>query len=411
MTRLELLYDLVFVFAFLNVTELLADELSVLGLEAGCVVLALLWWCWSGFAALGNLVRADTGVLPLIGIGIMSAVLVLALATPRAFIDQSDDLPGPLVFALTYLTIRALTIATFWCVWNPATRSRRDLWFLAVPATVAGGLVLAGALIPYFTVVGQRTEALVRLGAWLLALVVEYALGFLLPYAGWSLTSAGHWAERHAQIVLVALGESVIALGLGPGQGNDLDLSGPVIGAAVLGIALVGTLWWLHFDSLAMAVEQAVHGTRDRVRVPLIRDVYTYLHLPLIIAIVFTALGLKVLVTTVAGPRQHLHGDEIGVLYGAVTLFLLTEAAIVVRTFRRLRPSWLLAAGTLIALAFAAAQMRALAALGLLTGVCLLLAMIQRVTGRAARDRVRESALREHEAEETELSRWRRHHL
>lgn len=85
MTRLELFYDLVFVFAFLNVSSLTEADFSVQGLVEALLVLSLLWWCWSGFAALGNILRADQGVMPLLGFGVMAAVFVLALSTDTAF--------------------------------------------------------------------------------------------------------------------------------------------------------------------------------------------------------------------------------------------------------------------------------------------------------------------------------------
>ncbi len=261
-TRLELFYDLIFVFAFLNVTGLVARDLAVSEVAAGVVVVALLWWCWTGFVTLGNVVRADHGVLPVLGFGIMAAVFVLAIAIPQAFVDQPDDLPGPLVFATSYLIVRALTTAGFLFVLTRAGHTAVQLAAVTVPPLLAAVLIGLSVAAPRWVSADVVLPA--RLVLWTAALLVEYAVGLVLPYAHWSLPSAGHWAERHGLIVLVALGEVVISLGIGPGRFDLLALTTRVIAASVLGVALVAAMWWLHFDSLAAGVEQILHGVRDR---------------------------------------------------------------------------------------------------------------------------------------------------
>ncbi|MEV0393564.1 low temperature requirement protein A [Polymorphospora rubra] len=410
MTRLELFYDLIFVFAFLNVTGLVSRHLDPFGLLAGVVVLALLWWCWTGFVALGNAVRADHGVLPLIGFATMAAVFVLALAMPQAFVDRPGDLSGPALFAVCYLAVRALTVGSFWYVLSATDQPRRRLWLLTLPAAVAAGLIGLAAFTPLW-LHDSELAARVRLGLWLAALVVEYGAGILLPYTEWSVVSAGHWAERHGLIVLIALGESVLGLGLGPGRFADVILTVPVIIAGVLGMGLISTLWWLHFDTLALAIEQAMHGTRGRVRIPLARDVYSYLHLVIIIAIMFVALGLKLVLEVVAAPGDHRSVGAVTTLYGGVVLFLLAGFAALLRTFQRVRRSTLVATAVIAGLAVVTARIPVLVALGLLVAACLALALVQRLTGVTERNRIRELALHEEEASEAEISRWRRGHL
>ncbi|MEV0732530.1 low temperature requirement protein A [Polymorphospora sp. NPDC050346] len=410
MTRLELFYDLIFVFAFLNVTGLVSRNLDPFGLLAGAVVLALLWWCWTGFVALGNAVRADHGILPLIGFATMAAVFVLALSMPQAFVDRPDDLSGPAVFAACYLAVRALTVGSLWYVFSATDQPRRRLWLLTLPAVVAAGLIGLAAFTPLW-LDDDQLAARVRLGLWLTALAVEYGAGILLPYTQWSVVSAGHFAERHGLIVLIALGESVLGLGIGPGRFAELTLTVPVIIAGVLGIGLISALWWLQFDTLALGIEQALHGTRDRVRIPLARDVYTYLHLAIIIGIMFTALGLKVVLEVVAAPGNHRSSGAVGTLYGGVVLFLLAGVAATLRTFRRVRRSTLVAVALIAGLAVAAVRMPVLVALGLLVAACVALALVQRLTGVTERTRIRELALHEEEASEAEISRWRGGHL
>ncbi len=406
-TRLELFYDLIFVFAFLNVTGLVARDLAVSEVAAGVVVVALLWWCWTGFVALGNVVRADHGVLPVLGFGIMAAVFVLAIAIPQAFVDQPDDLPGPLVFATSYLIVRALTAAGFLFVLTRAGHTAVQLAAVTVPPLLAAVLIGLSVAAPWWVPADAVLEA--RLVLWTAALLVEYAVGLVLPYAHWSLPSAGHWAERHGLIVLVALGEVVISLGIGPGRFDRLALTARVITASVLGIALVAALWWLHFDSLAAGVEQILHGIRDRVRVPLARDVYTYLHLLTILGVVTTALGLKLLQEAVALRHSPLPGQVSTVLHGGVVIYLLSQAAIARRAFRRTSSSTLVTAVLIAALAVPGAHVAPLAALTVLVAVCGALAVFQRMTG--GRRQIKASLRREEHAVEEAASAWREQYL
>ncbi|WP_319458660.1 low temperature requirement protein A [Micromonospora sp. RTP1Z1] len=415
-TRLELFYDLVFVFAFLNVTTLTATYLSVHSLVRCLLVLALLWWCWSGFAALGNLVRTDQGVLPVVGFVTVAAAFLLALTLPEAFTDRPGGLPGPLVFASCYFLVRATQVAVLGWVSRADPELRRRWLLLALPVLVATALLVTAAVVPQRLADGAA-ESLIRLGLWLAAILAEYGVGLVLGGAGWTVVSAGHWAERHALIILVALGETIISLGLGPKFIGGLPLTWAVVVAAVCGIAVAAVLWWAYFDTLALAVEQLLHRTRDRsVRIALARDAYTYLHLPMIAGIIFFALGLKGLLSNVAEPSTPRWGDpltRVGLLslYGGVALYLLSLGALALRTLRTVRWVPLTGLVLIVGLVPVASPLPELAALGLLALVCVLMAAAQAVTGAAARRGVRKVALDEQLAAEAEQSEWRRHHL
>ncbi|MER7459269.1 low temperature requirement protein A [Micromonospora sp. NPDC126480] len=409
-TRVELFFDLIFVFAFLNVAGIVSMDLTPQSALSGVVVLALLWWCWTTFASLGNLVRADHGLLPLFGFGIMAAAFVLAIAIPQAFVNQPDDLAGPVVFAGAYLALRALTLAAFLYALSSAGRSRRQLALIALPAVVAAVLIGLAASATWWVPADHVLD--VRLALWASALLVEYSIGLFLPYARWAVASAGHWAERHALIVLIALGEAVISLGLGPGRFDRLALTGPVIIGSVLGIVLLATLWWLHFDTLMPSIEQAMHGTRGRTRLPLARDVFTYLHFPVIVAIVATALGLKLVLETVAMPEvEPLPWSAAITLYGGVALYLLAGVAVTARTFRRLRPTALVAGVVIGLLTIPATLLTPLVALTVLVLVCGTLVVVQRWTGAAARARIKASVREEETVAEEAVSEWRYQHL
>ncbi|MBM0238337.1 low temperature requirement protein A [Micromonospora sp. ATA32] len=288
-TRLELFYDLVFVFAFLNVTATTSKHLTPTALLKSLLVLALLWFAWTTFAALGNVVRVDQGVMPLVGFAIMIVIFMLAVTLPDAFSDEPKGLPGDLVFATCYFAVRALQVLAFWYAVRGDRQLRRRWWGLAAPVLASAALLLIAALVPQRLFAGTA-EFGARTGLWILAIAVEYTVSAVVRTEGLTLVSAGHWAERYAQIILIALGESIISLGTGPNLTAGLPLTWAIILASALGIALIAALWWVYFDVRAIAAEHMLHGTQGSARVALARDAYTYLHLPMIAGIILFSL-------------------------------------------------------------------------------------------------------------------------
>ncbi|MEU8170994.1 low temperature requirement protein A [Micromonospora sp. NPDC049004] len=415
-TRLELFYDLIFVFAFLNVTTATAADRTVRGLVQCLVVLALLWWCWSGFAVLGNLIRTDQGIVPLVGFVTMAAAFVLALSLPKAFVDRPGGLYGPLVFAAGYFLVRVGETSIFLWLGRRNRDVRRRWRMLALPVVLATSLIVVAALVPQRLFDGAA-EGVFRLALWLTALAVEYGAGLALRGTGWTVLSAGHWAERHGQIVLVALGEAIIALGLAPGGTAALPLTWPVLIAAVLGVAVAASLWWAYFDTLALGMEQALHRTRDPdARAAMARDAYTYLHLPVIIGVILFALGLKGLIHEGAAPHTPswgvpLPGFDLLALYGGVALYLL--ALIVLGRWLLAAPRWPTIGGIVLLLVLVpvAGALPELFALALLALAAALAVGAQTVVDTRRRRRVRQVALEEQLAVEEEQTRWRGQHL
>ncbi|MEV0806703.1 low temperature requirement protein A [Micromonospora sp. NPDC050200] len=418
-TRLELFYDLVFVFAFLNVTGLTVNRPTGVGLFQGLLVLALLWWCWTGFAGLGNMVRADRGVLPVVGFVTVAATFLLVLSMPAAFVDQPGGLNGPLVFAFCYFLVRAAQLAIFGWVARPdPARFRRWLLLAALPV-VATALLVAAGLVPYRLAERPLSTAL-QLGFWTAAVLVEYGAGIALGGSYWVVISAGHWAERHALMILIALGESIIALGLGGKSISALPLTGPVMTAAVFGVGIAAVLWWAYFDTLAFGVEQALHHAREpAARARLARNAYTYLHLPMVVGIIFFALGVKDLLAEAASPATPSWGEPLGgfwitVLYGGVGLYLLSLAGCALLVLRTVH--WpLLAAVVMIALvalvALVAARLPELVAVALLSVLCVAATVAETLSEDGRRRQVRQLALEEQLAVEAAQSDWRRRHL
>ncbi|WP_347405408.1 low temperature requirement protein A [Micromonospora sp. WMMD980] len=413
-TRLELFYDLVFVFAFLSFTTLAATELTPANLYRFLLVLALLWWSWTGFARMGNALRADQGVLPLVGFVTVAATFLLVLSAPGAFQDRPGGLPGPLVFAGSYFVIRVAQLTILGWVERADPVRRRRLLLRALVPTVATALLVVAGTVPTRLPPGPFAVGL-QLALWTLALLVEYVVGLTLARHWWVVVSAGHWAERHALMVLVALGESIIALGLGPKTG--LPLTGPVTIAALLGILIVAALWWAYFDTLAFALEQALHQARDRAaRLRLTRDVYTFLHLPMIVGTILFALGLKDLLAEAAAPENPSWGLPLGgfwvtVFYGGIGLYLLSLAGCWWLALREVHRPLLATVVALAAVAPLVAPIPELIALGVLAVLTVAGVAWETRSENGRRRRVRELAIEEQLAAEAEQSRWRQRHL
>ncbi|WP_406104886.1 low temperature requirement protein A [Micromonospora globbae] len=414
-TRLELFYDLVFVFAFLNVSSLTEADFSVQGLVEALLVLSLLWWCWSGFAALGNILRADQGVMPLLGFGVMAAVFVLALSTDTAFRKNPGSFDGLFVFACAYTLMWVILIAALWST-VPAQRGPRlRSLVLTVPMVLGVALIVVGAIVPQRLFTSDVADN-VRIGCWALALLVEYAVGLLLGRTGWRLRSMGHWAERHALIVLIALGESVLALGVGATNRNGRPISASVVVAAMLGIAVIAALWWLYFDVLASRVEQILHGVRGPERIPAARDVYTYLHLPLVIGVILFALGLERLLGGIINrPEATAHsavgGLDVVILLGGVVLYLLALVAVELRVSGRVDVVLATSGALLVVLIPVAGQFPALIGLAMLAVVTVATAVVQLAAKRGVRRRVRDLIQQEQDALEAAASQWRQRYL
>lgn len=398
-TRLELFYDLVFAFAFLNVTTTSARDLGPLDVVAGFLVLSLLWFAWTSFALLGNVIRTDQGIMPLLGFAIMAVIFVAAMSLPEAFTDQRPGPPGDLLFATCFLLARGLQLAIYWYALRDDPASRREWWKLGLPPLVTTSALLTAALGPQRWFTGNA-ETAARFGLWALAIAFAYTTAAVARPDIRRTISPGHWADRHAQIILVALGESILALGIGPNLQAGLPITWPVIGAAVLGIALVAALWWAYFDVRDVAAEQVLRDTRGRARARLARDAYTYLHLPMIYGIILLSVGLKQVLATIAAPPTGRHDEMLGdaeryALYGGTILYALAVLAFQVRTVRRL--SWfsvvvVLVLGALVPLAD---RLPALAALALLTTAIVAAATLQSLRTRQRRQRLRRLRLRD----------------
>jgi len=376
-TPLELFFDLIFVVALTQCTTLMVDNPSWEGLAQGVVVLALLWWAWTAYAWLTSVVDPEEGVVRLALLAAMAAFLLAALSVPSVFGA------GALEFALAYGTVRLAHVALFLL----ASRDDRSLRHsvaglggLGISTGIGIALLICGALL------GGTWQA----ALWGMALVLDMGQPYVSSAAGWSLVPA-HFAERHGLVIIIALGESIVALGVGA----DVGLSLAVATAAVLGIVLVFELWWTYFDVVAIAnVWRLVRAPAGRERNQLARDVYSILHFPLVAGIVLAAFGLH---EVLAHPEDPLDVVPAFALLGGVAIYLFGHVAVRLRGAHTLNRQRLALALALLVLTPAALEVPALAPLAAAT--VLLAALIAYETrlygegrGRARREYAAEGA-------------------
>lgn len=358
-TPAELFFDLVFVYAITQVTALMASSPSPVRVVGGMTVLALLWWCWCCFSWLGNVVRADSGGLLTVLVTVMAVVFVVSLAVPEVFADATGGLPAPLVFVFSYGAVRVLHLVSYWISSPGDTALHRTLRRTAL-LSVAPPFALL--------LLGCTYQGTPRLLLWLGAVVIDYGGIYVTGSSGWRINAPGHFSERYGLIVIIALGESIVAMGVGMA---GFPLTVAVLGACTAGLLLSAGLWALYFRRFGEPAEHRLAALDGDARTRFGRDVYTYLHLPLVAGVVLVALGMKKVLTQVAdtadyGLAEPLHGTVAWSLTGGVGVFLLGAAAIVLRSSGP-RPTALLVAG--VGCLFAGplvARVPALLALGLL---------------------------------------------
>src|SRR6185436_8244859 len=234
-TPLELFFDLVFAFAFSQVTTLMSDDPTWSGVASALMILAALWWAWVGFAWLTNAVDADEGA----GRGAMvlaiAAMFIAAVVVPDAFGDHG------VLFGIAYLIVR-VTHVTLYAL---AGRGDRDL--LTAVVRIAPSTVAAAGLI----VLAGFTDGWVRTALWLTALAIDYAGPVYAGTTGWRV-HPGHFAERHALILIIALGEAFIAIGVGA-TGTEITTS--IVVTILLGIVVATSMWLAYFDFFAIRAE------------------------------------------------------------------------------------------------------------------------------------------------------------
>ena len=342
-TPLELFFDLVFVFAFTQVTGFLVEHLSWTGIVRGAALFAALWWAWVTYSWLTDAVPAEER-LParLVILTAMVAMLVVGLAVPDAFGDDA------VLFGVAYFVVRLLHVALYAVATSPETR---DAVLRAAPGFLGGPALLA--LAGLFD--GPLESVL-----WVVALAVDYGIVLVRGVKGFRV-NVGHFVERHRLVLIIALGESLVAIGVGA---EGLDLGIGVVLAALLGIVLVITLWWLYFDYVVLAAEQRLARESGHERAILARDSYSYIHLSMVGSIIFIALGIEQTIAHVGEPLETIAAVA---LFGGGALYLLGHNAFRFRDHGTISVSRLVVAVAALVLIPVAVRVPAIVALTTLT--------------------------------------------
>jgi len=366
-TPLELFFDLVFVLAITQCTALMATEADWHGLGQGLLVLGVLWWSWVGYAWLTSVVDPEEGIVRLTMFAAMGALLICALCVPEAFDDSA------LVFACAYGGVRAAQVALLIVAGRDDPPLRHSAIGLAISTAIGAGLLVAASF----------TDGALQGALWALALALDMGGPLVIDASGWRL-SPSHFAERHGLIVIIALGESIVAIGVGA-ERIEVDLG--VALAALLGVATAAALWWLYFDVVALVAERRLtNAAPGLAQNRIARDSYSYLHFVMVAGIVLLALGLKKTLEHVEDPLKIVPAVA---LLGGTGIYLLAHVAFRWRNVHRFSGQRLVAALVLAALVPAALELPALATLALVVAVLTSLIAYERPRFAALRDRLR----------------------
>ena len=363
---LELFFDLVFVFGLTQVTTVLSNNPTWSGLGHALLILVALWWAWAAYAWLTNAVDPSEGLVWGTTMVAMGAMFIAALAVPEAFGRHG------VVFGVAFSIVAVMQLALY------ALSARGDPDLFEAILRVAPSALAGAALILVAGFVHGWAKTLL----WAAALAIGFFGPLFVDLSGWRVHPA-HFAERHGLIVIIAIGESLVAIGIGA---RGTGLGAGVIVAALLGFVVAASFWLAYFDFFTIRAQQLLTDRSGTPRVALARDTYTYLHLPMIAGIVLFAFSLK---TTIA----HV-GDELAIvpalcLCGGPALYLLAYVAVRARISHQVRGGRFVAAIACALLVPVALTVPALVALALVATVWVALHAYELIWWREARAETR----------------------
>lgn len=366
-TPLELFFDLVFVLSFTQVTSSVVHEGSWAGLGEGILILAAVWWAWAAYGWLTNSIDPDENLNRLCMFAAMGGMVIVSLSIPEAFGDRG------VLFGCSYFFVRAMQLVLY----VRSTRREEDAYNLEAILKLAPGLLLGSAMLIVAGLLGGGA----RTSVWILAILIDWSTPLLFGSEEFRL-HPGHFAERYGLIVMIALGESVLATG----AEMNFALNAGEVTAALLGIAAVAALWWAYFDIVAIVAERRLIEAPPGEQAPLARDAYSYLHYPMIAGIVLLAVGLR---ETLAHVSEPLDPVPAVALCGGTALYLAGHIGFRLRTLGTFSPHRALATLALLALIPLALGADSLVALAAVTAVLIVLIAYEAVHFHDARARVR----------------------
>jgi low temperature requirement protein LtrA len=344
----ELLWDLVFVFAVTQVTELLAEDLTWAGFGRSMLVLALVWWAWSAFVWAANAQDTGSPSLRLVLLLAMVLTFVAGLALPHAFDDEA------IVFAAAYAAVRLLHLGLY------ADASRRGNASWAAIAGFAVTVVIGMALLIAGAIAGGTAQIVL----WIAAAAIDYAGPAWLTrerLRGLQRVAVAHFAERYSLFVIICLGESIVAIGVGA---TEERFDAELVAGVALGLLSTVALWWTYFDRFASVAEDRLRTHPDPVLAA--ADAYSYLHLVIVAGILVFAAGVKIAVHAVGEPLDDATRLA---LCGGVALYLLGHVAFRLRIAGSLGGEKLVAAAALLVLYVAGGDLQAWLLMAVVTAV------------------------------------------
>jgi low temperature requirement protein LtrA len=366
-TPLELFFDLVFVLALTQCTQLMSDDPTWGGLAKGLLVLGVLWWAWVGYAWLTSVVDPwDDAVRAVIFVA-MAGLLLVALCVPEAFGHLGLEL------ALAYGVVRTAHIGLFLLASRNDRALRKSVDGLAVSTAVAVAILVGASFL----------DGSGRVALWALALTLDMAGPYFIHAEGWKLVPT-HFAERHGLIVIIALGESIVAIGVGVSG----DLTFGQGAAAVVGMGLAAAMWWIYFDVVAVVAGRRLErAPTGRPQNEMARDSYSYLHFPMVAGIILVALGVKKTLGEVEDPLKLVPAVA---LLGGLALYLLSHVAFRYRHIHTINTRRAVLATFLVALVPLAVRIPAIATLAIATVLAWALIVLETRSYGENRTRVRD---------------------
>jgi low temperature requirement protein LtrA len=300
-STLELFFDLVFVFTITQLTSVLASHPSLRGVAQVALMLGVIWWMYGGYAWLTNAVPADRPSRRFLLLGGMASYLVLALAISHAFSDTGT------AFGLAYT---AIVVVHAWLFTRSTSQSVvRNILRIAPVNLVGAALVLAGGIMG-----GTAQYAL-----WAFAVPLLWLSPKVVSNSGFAV-GAEHFVERHGLVVLIAIGESVVAVGAGA---HALPVDLELVIVVALGLALSACLWWIYFGGDDERAERALRDATQGDRATLALDAFGYCHLALLFGIVAVAAAMH---EATAHPFHELEISRAITLAGGVAVYLIGDA-------------------------------------------------------------------------------------
>ena len=308
---LELFFDLVFVFAITQVVSLIVHDLTLAGVLRGALVLAIMWWAWTNWTWTTNVVDLEPRVIRVAVLASMLGVFGMAFAVPTAFDGDGDWL------AFGYVLVRVIAAAVFvYGTRHDPDEMRAVVMYLPVSLS-ATAIVLVGGLVG-----GEALQWI-----WLGALSLEVIATVFAGQATWKI-DAGHFAERHGLILIIALGEGIIAVGIAL---EEFQVDGSLALQLAVGLAGVCAMWWAYFDRLQEVMENALRQADPRETGHIARDVYSLLHYPMVTGIVLLAVALE---EAFLHPNDPMTDVVAAIFATAIGLYLLAQAVAAWRCWR-----------------------------------------------------------------------------